>query len=128
MTTIDSLQMDTAQAQAALAQLEQHAGMTSAKIMRIAKKGYQTITLLADIIGKALPMWFSLMSQAAFMASAMFAELAAAETVSGFLAAKALVTFSIATLLFYRGLEIQAEKSQVEMELNSILRVGNIWS
>ena len=128
MTEIDSITVDTSEMEAALLQLEQHAAITGKTVTNVARKGYRTIALLADIIGRALPLWFSLMAEAAFMAATMFSELAAAETMTGWMAAKAMVTFSIAALMFYRGLEIQAQKSEVETDLNSIMHIANLWS
>lgn len=72
-------------------------------------------------------MWFDLMATAAIMAGETFAELAAAETASVWLAAKASVTFSIALLMFYRAMAIKGQKTEVENRLNSVLQLGNMW-
>lgn len=121
------VEVDTRDAQLELDQLRENADFTATSIMSITKKGYQSLRLLGDIFGIAIPMWFDLMATAAIMAGETFAELAAAETASGWLIAKAGVTFSISLMLFYRALTIQQQKTEVENKLNSILILGNLW-
>ena len=83
--------------------------------------------MLADIFGTVIPLWFNLLAQSALMAGEMFAEIAAAETLTGWLAWKAGLTFSIAMLMFYRASQLQKQAEQVENKLNSVLQLGTIW-
>lgn len=127
MTEIDSISIDTTEAEESLKQLEAHADITAKTIMTTTQKGYNSLVLLADIFGQAIPLWFNLLAQAAFMAGTVFTELAAAETLSGWLAAKAVITFGIATMMFYRAMQLQTTKTEVENKLNSVLQLANIW-
>ncbi len=127
MVEVDSVTIDTSEMIASLKQLEQHAAITAQTVLSTTKKGYQSLILLADIFGVALPMMFTLLIEATFMAGTVFAEFATAETLSGWFALKAGITFAISTMMFYRALQLQAQKSEVENKLNSIMQLGNIW-
>lgn len=120
--------VDTTEADKALEQLQQHSEITARSVMATVNDSYQTLVLLADIMGVAIPEWFNLMAAATLMAGTMFAELAAAETATGFLAAKAVMTFSIATIMFYRAMQIRRQKTEVESKLNSTLMLLQTWS
>ena len=122
------VKVDTTEPEAALRQLEQHAEITARSVVETVNKGYQTMTFLGDIMGIALPEWFNLMASAALMAGEMFATLAAAETMTGLLAAKAVVTFSIATMMFYRAMVIQMQRTEVENKLHSTLMLLQLYS
>ena len=121
------VKVDTTQAERDLQQLKQHVTMTEVSIMKSTKKVYQSFVLLADVFGYAVPMWFNLLASAAIMAGETFAALAAAETMSGWLAVKSIVTFGIATAMFYRGMILQTQASEAEQKLNSLLQFSNIW-
>lgn len=127
MTGTAKVEVDTIKAQQQLAQLKETADITATTVLQTTRKGYQSLVLLADIMGYAIPMWFNLMASAAIMAGEMFVELAAAEAASGWLVLKAGVTFSIALMMFYRATIIQQQKIEVENKLNSVLMLGNIW-
>ena len=122
-----NLTIDGSEAERELEQLEQHAKFTAQTVVATTRKGYQSLVLLGDIMGYAIPMWFNLMAQAALMAGETFAELAAAETMTGWLAVKSALTFSIALMMFYRAAQLQQQKTEVENKLNSILQLGNLW-
>lgn len=120
--------VDPTEGHEALDQLEKHAEITAKSVMEGVSKSYQTVILLADIMGVAIPEWFNIMAASAIMAGEMFAELAAAETVSGVLAAKAWITFGIATTMFFRAMYIQQQKSEIESKLNSTLMLLQLHS
>ena len=115
------------QAERDLEQLKQHALITEVSVMEVTKKGYQSLVLMADIFSIAIPTWFNLLASAAIMAGETFAALATAETMTGWLAAKAMVTFSIAAMMFYRAIQLEMQASRAEDKLNSILQLANTW-
>jgi len=119
--------VDTTEAAQQLEQLQQHASLTAKTVVQTTRKGYRSLVLLADIMGETIPMWFTLMSEAALMGAEMFAELATAEALSGWLAFKSAVTFSIALMMFYRAFMISQRGREVENKLNSVLQLGNVW-
>ena len=119
--TVHYIDVNTEEAEAALNQLEKHAEITGKSVMKTVNRSYQSMILLADIMGIAIPEWFNIMASAAIMAGEMFSTLAAAETVSVTLAWKAGITFSIATMMFFRAMQIQQQKSTVESSLHSTL-------
>lgn len=118
---ITDITVDTTQAEKELEQLVMHAKMHEATVLDITRKSYEIIALSAELFGMAIPIWFSLMAEMAMLAGTMFQELAKAETVSGWLAAKAFVTFAIAGMLFYRALLIKQRKSEAETQLQTVL-------
>jgi len=128
MTDPCKVTVDTSEGDKALAQLKQHADITAKSVMRTVRKSYSSMVLLADIMGMAIPEWFSMMSTAALMAGEMFTELAAAETVSGILTWKAGITFAMASIMFTRGMMMAKEKTIVEQKLNSTIQLLNMWS
>lgn len=127
MTGEAKVTVDTTEAQRELAQLKETADFTAMTVMSTVRKSYQTLRLLGSIFSYVIPLWFDIMATAAIMAGEMFAELAAAETMSGWLAAKAGFTFSISLLMFYRGMQIQQQKTQIEQQLAEAFMLGNIW-
>ena len=120
--------VDTSEGDRALRQLRVHSDITAKAVMESVNKSYQTLVLVADIMGAAIPEWFNLMASAALMAGNMFASLAAAETISGVFAAKAIVTFSIASIMFIRAAQIQMQRAEVERRLNSTLQLLQLYS
>ena len=127
MTGTAKVTVDTKEAQSLLAQLKESSDITAVTVMSTVKKSYQSLRLLGDIFGIAIPFWFDLMAGAALMAGETFAELAAAESVSGWLTLKAGVTFTIALMMFYRAMTLQQQKTVIENKLNSIIQLGNMW-
>lgn len=122
------IEVSTTEAQQELDQLQQHAEITAQSVISVTRKGYQSLVLMADLFGIAIPEWFNLLAMGALMAGEMFASLAAAETVTAVLAIKATVTFSIATMMFYRAMQLRTTQSQVESKLNTIVQLVNTWS
>lgn len=122
------IEVDTTPAQQELDQLQQHADITALSVISVTRKGYQSLALMADLFAIAIPEWFNLLAMGALMAGEMFAALAAAETVTGVLALKAVVTFSIATMMFYRAMQLRTAQSEVESKLNTMIQLINTWS
>lgn len=120
--------VDTTEAKDELDQLKIHADITAQSVTTITKKSYTSLILLADIMGIAIPEFFNAMMVGAIMAGEMFVKLAAAETVSGVLAAKAFLTFSAATMMFFRAMIISQQKREVENKLTQTLMLLNTWS
>ena len=126
---IEEIGVDTEKATAMLRQLELHAEITAKTVMETTRKGYASLILLADIMGIAVPEWFNLMATSALMAGEMLITLATAETITGnpVLVAKTVITFSIATLIFIRAMQIQQQQSEIESKLNSTLQLLVLW-
>ena len=122
------VKVDTSEADKALEQLQQHSEITSKAVMQTVNKSYQSLILVADIMGIAIPEWFTLMSAAVIMAAQTFVTLATAESLTGFLAAKAVITFNIAALMFYRAMQILIARRDVESKLNSTLMLLQLHS
>ena len=120
--------VDTTEGDKALDQLEKHAEITVKSIMQGIDKTYQTMVLLGDVFGMVIPELFTILASGAIMAGEMFAELAAAETISGVLAVKAFVTFGLATIMFFRAMQIQQQAREVESSLHSSLMLLQLWS
>ena len=122
------VEVDTTDADKALEQLQTHSEITAKSVMQTVSKSYQSLILVADIMGIAIPEWFNLMAAAVLMAGQTFITLAAAETMTGFLAAKAVITFNIAALMFYRAMQLQIARRDVESKLNSTLMLLQLHS
>jgi hypothetical protein len=128
MTGTAKVDVDTGDAKRELDQLERHADLTAKTVIATTRKGYQSLVLLADIMGETIPMYVNLMASAAFMAAEMFAEIATAETASGYLIGKAAITFGLAAMLFYRGVMLQQQAGEIEDKLNSTYQLVNMWT
>ena len=120
---ITDITVDTTQAEKELEQLRLHSAMTERTVLDTTRKSYEILALSAELFGMAIPIWFSLMAEMAMLAGTMFQELAKAETVSGWLAAKAFVTFAISGMLFYRAMLILQRKSEAEAKLETVLMI-----
>ncbi len=127
MTPETDITVDTTEAQNELKQLQMTNDITAKSVIQTTKKGYQSLILLADLFGVAIPMWFNLMASAAFMAAETFTALAAAETLSGWLVAKSAVTLSLATAMYFRAITLQNQASIAEQKLNTIVQLSNVW-
>ena len=126
--TVKYIDVDTGKADKALEQLQQHSEITKKSVMEVVSKSYQSLMLVADVMGIAIPEWFNIMASAVIMAGNMFVALATAESISGVMAAKAVVTFNIAALMFYRGMQINAARRETEGKLNSVLQLLHLYS
>ena len=127
MTGTAKVKVDTTEAIRELDELRQVNDITAQSVVNTARKGYQSLALLADLFGVAIPMWFNLMASAAFMAAETFTQLAAAETISGWMAAKAVVTYSLAAAMYFRAITLQNQATQIEQKLNTIVQLSNVW-
>jgi len=120
------VEVDTTKADAELKALEIQSNITAQNVMRDVRKGYSALTLFLDIFHVALPESVNLMASAALMAGQMFADLAAAETISGVFAAKAALTFTAASMMFYRAMMLQQQASEIEQSINSTIGLINL--
>ncbi len=123
MTDIDELEVDTTHAEAQLRQLQAHAAMTEISILQTTKNLVRVMSLTANLFGFAIPMFFSLVAEASFLAAGMYTELAKAESLTVFLAFKALLTFAVAGALFYRALRAEQARSVAEQKLNTAIQL-----
>ena len=127
MTGTAKVTVDTTEAQEDLAQLEQQASVINAQVVRAVRRSYQSLALMLDIFGIAIPTVIQTLASAVFLAAETYMELAAAETITVVGAAKAILTFTMAGLLFYRALSLQEEGRQAENTLNSLIQLHGVW-
>ena len=126
--TIEGIDIDTSEAEASLKQLEMHSAMTAKSVMKIVRKSYTSMILLADIMGVVIPEWFALMGTAAMMTAQALTDLAAAETVSVVMSWKATATFAMAAVMFQRAMTISMQQTEAESKLNSLVQLMELWS
>ena len=127
MTEIDDLTVDTTQAQRQLEELRQTSDLTAMAVMRNVRKGYESMILLSDLFNVMIPFYFQLLAQGAFMAGEMFVELGTAEAATGYLAAKSVITFSMAALLFYRAAVLKSTGEEAGDKINTLIQLGRTW-
>ena len=120
------VKVDTKQAKEELIALNMQAEITSQNVMRDIRKSYSALTLFLDIFHVVLPESINLLAAGSLMAGQMFADLAAAETVSTIFAVKAALTFTAASLMFYRALMLQQQASEIEQSINSSIQFINL--
>ena len=119
--TVANVDVDTIKAQEELAALVRQTELTAQGVMRTVNKGYQATILFLDLFDIVLPQSLALMATASMQAGQMFADLAAAETISGVLAAKAGLTLTAASIMFVRGMVLMQEKTEAENKIHSML-------
>lgn len=133
--TIDvTVHVDTTDAQRELDQLQQHADLTLKTVVSTTRKAYSSMLLMADIMGVAIPEFFSLIGTAVLMSASVIQELAAVEggigaiTGNPLLIARAAFTFSLSIMLINRAMLLEQQKTEVESKLNSTIALLNLWS
>jgi len=109
-----------------LEQLRQTVALTSKEVLRVTRDSYSILSLTLDVFGATLPFWIDLLAQGVFLAAETFSDLAAAEALSGWLIFKSALSFSLAAMLFYRGLMLMRSKTEIENKLNSTLQIVSI--
>lgn len=119
--------VDTSEAEEDLKQMEMHAALVDASIVSLSRKTFNSLSLLLDIAGVAIPQTIQIFASAAFMAGEMLLELGQAEFLTGALAIKALITFSMAAILFSRAAFLQGEASKAENTLNNLILIEAQW-
>ena len=60
-TEIDSLTIDTSEAQVALKQLEVHGKITAAHIQSLIHKSYASLRVMAEMVAIVVPQWVDMM-------------------------------------------------------------------
>jgi hypothetical protein len=110
-----------------LEQLEQHAAMTAKTVHRVVQTGYTTVYLMLDILGQTLPLALQLAAQAVIQVSMAWMLIAQAEGLNPLTMVQAAIHFSLATLMFYRALQIQSKASEIEDNLNKGMRILRLY-
>lgn len=126
--TVHYIDVDTSKAEAELQALEVQAQITGEGVMRGLNKSYMALQLFLDIFHVALPQSIQLMAAGAMMAGQMLADLAAAEAATGILAFKAGLTFTMSAMLFYRGMILQQQASEIEQSINSTIHLLDLMT
>lgn len=119
--------VDTSEAKQDLAQMEMHAAQVGASVQNTTRRAYNSLGLLLDIVGVAIPQTIQIFASAAFMAGEMLLELGSAETITGVMAVKALLTFTMAAVLFSRAAFLQGESIKVEHTINNLINTYSQW-
>ena len=127
-TNIDTLTIDTSEAREELAHLQRTADLTGREIIDGAQKAFSTVVLTAEIFGMVIPRYLNLLASSVFMASRTFYALATAETMSVWLAVKAGLTFSIASMLFYQAIQIQHQETEAAQTSAKIIQLISLYS
>ena len=122
-----TVEVDTTEADEALAQLEVHANMTADQVLRQTRKAYTTLTLLAGVFGQIIPAWFNLMISAVFSIAQTFVAIGQAETLSGIFLFKATLSFAAGALLFAQAINLEMTKQQFGMEMNNTIALLNMY-
>ena len=128
MTDCEGISLDTSQAEEELRALEAQAQITGEGIMRRLNKSYMALNLFLDIFHIALPQSIQLMAAGAMMAGQMLADLAAAEAATGILAFKVGLTFTMASMMFIRGMILQQQASEIEESINSTIHLLDLMT
>lgn len=120
--------VDTIQAHEELKALEIQSEVTRSLVIEDVRKGWSALTLFLDIFHIALPESLNLLAAGAFMSAEMFKTLGAAETLTGVLAAKAIFTFTAASMMFYRAIALQFQASEIEQSISSTIQLIDLVS
>lgn len=120
--------VDTTKANEELDALRMQADITSNTVLRDIRKGYSAVTLFLDIFHIVLPESINLLASSLILAGQAIDDLARAETITGWGAAKAVLTFGAASMLFYRALILQQHASEIEQSINSTIQFIDVVS
>ena len=116
---------DTSQADKELDQLQRTAQMTAASVARAVRRSYATLSLFVRSANIAIDASLDLLIQSMFLFSEALATQATAE---GFLGSpRALVLFGFSTMMFYRAVMLQGERSDIADAFDNVLTGFNIW-
>lgn len=111
-----------------LSQLNDHVAMTARTIDTTVKTGYQTIYLLMDILGQTMPLALNLAAQGLFAISAGYTIVANMEALNPMTIIQAGLHFAMATLLFYRALQIQSKATEIEDKLQKGMQITRMYT
>ena len=120
--------VDTSEAQEELDALRMQADITASNVLRDIRQGYSAVTLFLDIFHVVLPESINLLASSLILAGQAIDDLARAETITGWGAAKAVLTFGAASMLFYRALILQQHASEIEQSINSTIQFIDVVS
>ena len=125
---ISSLTIDATEVNKELAHLQRTADLTARDIIDGTQKAFSTVVLTAEIFGMVIPRYLNLLASSVFMASRTFYALATAETMSVWLAVKAGLTFSIASLLFYQAVQISGQRDEAARQSAKIIQLISLYA
>jgi hypothetical protein len=124
MSEQPEITVDTTKAKKALEALNTQAQITVQGVIKEMSRGHMMMNHALGIMGVVLPEMFNMMASSFLMFSHALADLAKAETMSGWLAFKAATTMVAATILFTRAMVMKQQQTEVEhrlLHLSSLL-------
>jgi hypothetical protein len=124
---IEELTVDTTQAKRELQQLEHAARMTAATVLDVTKRGYQSITLMMQLLGQQVPMAVEMIAQAAFLVAETLITLASAEAITGIGVIKAGINLAMAYVLFNQAFAISAQAKEITQRANTAVQLMRVW-
>jgi len=127
MSVTSTVTVDTSAAELELKQLENHAKISAQTVLTVTRKGYESIAILADMAGQSIPVYYSVLIEAVFVAAQAFITLAKAETITVWGAAKAVLTFSVAAMMYRQAVALRMNQQQSEGQLSKLIHLANIW-
>lgn len=107
--------------------LDRAAVETGRRVLNAIHKGYETVVLFADIAGQTVSQSLHIAVEAGFMIANMMFTLAQAETITGLMAAKAVLTFTAASLMLMQSWQLASRAQQVDSKVNSVIQLVRLY-
>ena len=127
MPELEKLDMDTADAYRDLEALDRAAKMTAASVLSVVKRGYQSMTLMVEVLGGQIPPVFDMVIQSLFLVAETIVTLSAAESLTGVGVLKASIDISMAYVLFVQALTLHRKNQEILDKTNKTLQALRIW-
>jgi hypothetical protein len=136
--------VDTSEAEIALNRLDTHAKLTANTVISTVRTAYQSIMLVADIMGQAIPVYYGMVIESVLMAASTMTTVATAfETMAVaaaaappgaltpipyLLMAKAILGFGMAGMMFSMALALATQQSEEASKLNSFIQLTSLYA
>lgn len=131
-TPIENITVDTSEVEQRLQALQEHANITVGTVLDTTNKAFQTVALLGEIMGIAIPQWMVLMYSAIYLAAKEVYKLgvafAAGTAISPIMAVKSAIVFGIAAAMFYQAQRVRHAEKRIQSQLTASLQILNLWS
>jgi hypothetical protein len=117
--------VDTTEAERELDQLQRHTVLVANQTLSTVRKGYTSISLFMEIIGQSVNLALDMLIQSMLMYAESFTLFATAESVVG--SPRAILLFSMATMMFYRAVMMRGEADRFTKAFDAGMRIGSLW-
>ena len=117
--------VDTTEADRELESLQRSAEITAQSVLRVTRRSYATVSLFARAAGEAINVSLDMLIQSMFLYAEALTAQASAESLLG--SPRALLLYGMATLMFYRAMILQGQRSEISETFDTMLTAANIW-